>query len=148
MRNTISIIVLFFLLIPTAAFSQYWNAVCVGINDYPGSGNDLDWCVNDATAMKYYLVTYKQYNSNRVIRIINGDATENAIQTAMQNMPTSAGNTNLFYFAGHGDSQELGGSNGLVPANSLSARITQGELQTNFGSTYNQITAFLDACGT
>ncbi len=146
MKRLIFLTVLFFF-ISKEIFSQNWNAVCAGINDYPGSGNDLSWCVNDATEMKYYLETYKLWFSNRVTRIINGDASETGIQTAMQNMSTSAGNTNLFHFSGHGDSQELGGSNGLIPANSLSDRITQNELQINFGTTYNQITAFLDVCG-
>ena len=148
MKNILSVIILLSFLAPAAVFPQNWNAVCAGINDYPGTANDLNWCVNDVTVMRQYLINYKQWNSDRVIRIIDGDADEDGIETAVQNMSTSAGNTNFFHFSGHGDSQELGGSDGIIPSNSIDARINQSELQTNFGSTYNQVTAFLDACGT
>ena len=153
MKNILSVIMFLSFLIPAITYSQNWNAVCVGINDYPGTYNDLQDCVNDATSMKYYLETYKHWSSNRVNRIIDGAASENGIQIAMANMSTSTGNTNFFHFSGHGDSRELGieygtpGIDGLIPSNSIDARITQNELQTNFGSTYNQCTAFLDACG-
>ena len=42
----------------------------------------------------------------------------------------------------------MGGSDGLIPANSFNARITPSELQANFGSNFNQYSSFLDACGT
>lgn len=148
MKNILSIIVLLTFLVPTNVFSQNWNAVCVGINDYPGASNDLNWCVNDATRMKEYLTTYKQWSSSRINLLTDSYASETGIQTAMTGMSTLAGNTNFFHYSGHGDSQELGGSDGLIPSNSINARITQSELQSNLGSTYNQCTAFLDACGT
>ncbi len=126
---------------------QNWNAVCVGINDYPGSSNDLNWCINDANSMKYYLETYKQWSSNKINLLTDAYADESSIHTAVANMSRSTGNTNCFHFSGHGSSAELGGNDGLIPSNSLSARITQSELQTDFGSSYNQCATFLDACG-
>ncbi len=154
MKSLISIIALFICLTPTVILPQNWNAVLAGVNDYPGTANDLNWCVNDVTVMRQYLINYKQWSSNRITRIINSSASESGIQTAMQAMSTSTGNTNLFHFSGHGDSEELGeiwnydGMDGLIPSNSMDARITQNELQAAFGSNYNQCTAFLDACGT
>lgn len=79
--------------------------------------------------------------------LTDGAASETAILTTTNNMSKVAGSTNFFHYSGHGDSQELGGSNGIIPANSLSARITQIELQNNLGTTFNQYTAFIDACG-
>lgn len=147
MKNKLLSSVILTFLLSTFIFSQNWNAVCVGINDYPGSGSDLQYCVRDAEYMRTYLINHKQWNSNRINLLTDGNANETAIHSAISNMPRSAGNTNFFSFSGHGDSQELGGNDGLIPANSLSARITQDELQTDFGSTYNQCTSFLDACG-
>ncbi len=148
MKKILAMISILYFFAPIALLPQNYNAVCAGINDYPGSDSDLDWCVNDVTYMRQYLINYKQWNNNNISRLTDGDAEESEIQSAMQNMPTSTGNTNLFHFSGHGDSQELGGTDGLIPSNSLTARINQSELQTNFGSTFNQCTAFLDACGT
>lgn len=34
------------------------KALCVGINDYPGSGNDLKGCVNDAKAWAELLIEH------------------------------------------------------------------------------------------
>lgn len=123
MKNISFILIVLFSL-PTIVFSQNWNAVCVGINDYPGFSNDLDWCVNDATWMREYLITYKQWNASRINLLTNSDADEFAIDTAVSNMSRAAGNTNLFYFSGHGDSKELKplygtlGLDGLIPSNS------------------------------
>jgi len=154
MKSLISIIALFICLTPTVILPQNWNAVLAGVNDYPGNINDLQWCVNDVTVMRQYLINYKQWSNNNINLITDSDAEESDIQTAMQAMSTSTGNTNLFHFSGHGDSEELGeiwnydGMDGLIPSNSMDARITQDELQVAFGSNYNQCTAFLDACGT
>jgi len=50
--------------------------------------------------------------------LTDGAAYETAILTATNNMSKIAGSTNFFHYSGHGDSQELGGSNGIIPANS------------------------------
>lgn len=125
-----------------------FNGICVGINDYPpGPGDDLNYCVNDANGIRYGLIYDQGWSSSNVELLTNSDASKTGIQTAIQNMPRTSGNTDLMSFSGHGDSQELGGSDGLIPSNSWSARITQTELQSWFGSSYNQYCTFLDACG-
>ncbi len=148
MKTYFQLFVFFILFALQSLFGQNWNAVCVGINDYPGTYNDLNWCISDAQAIKYYLEAYKQWSSGRINLLTDGNANESAIHSAIANMSRTAGNTNFFHYSGHGDSQELGGSNGIIPSNSLDARVTPSELQADFGSTYNQSTAFIDACGT
>lgn len=143
----IAILILLIYLFAESIFSQTWNGVCAGINDYPGSLNDLNWCVSDAYEMQQKLITYKNWSSNQINLLTDSYASESGILTAIANMPRSSGNINLFHFSGHGDSQELGGDDGLIPANSLFARITPSELQSNFGSNFNYYTTFLDACG-
>jgi parallel beta-helix repeat protein len=132
MKTFISIILLTFFG-STLTLAQNWNGVIVGYSPYHG---DLQWSINDANAMKYNLENYKQWSSSRITQLT--DASEDGLRNAMLAMSTNAGNTNLFYFSGYGD------IDGLVPYE-LSATIAPSELQTNFGSTYNQCTAFLDA---
>lgn len=99
------------LVFTTFSFAQNWNAVCVGINDYPGTGNDLNWCVNDAQTLRQRLITYKEWGSSSITLLTDGAASETAILTTTNNMSKVAGSTNFFHYSGHGDSQELGGSN-------------------------------------
>lgn len=147
--KTLLLITLLILEVSRTSFCQTtFNAVCVGINDYPGTVNDLNYCVSDATALRQYLITYKHWNASKINLLIDANASESGILNALSNMPKSSGNTNLFSYSGHGDSQELGGSDGLIPSNSISARITPNELKTNLGSTFNSYCTFLDACGT
>jgi|GEM_PF-1733328 len=149
MKN-LTIITVLIILITGNAFAQNWNAVCVGINNYGDPENNLHWCVKDAIEMKEYLITYKQWSSGKITRLLDNDASESVIHTAIQNMPRSAGNTNLFSFSGHGNSRELdtlyGGSDGDGLYAPDWAMITPSELQADLGSTFNQSTAFLDAC--
>lgn len=138
---------LFCLFIINIVLGKEFHAVCVGINDYPGSGNDLDWCVADASEIRLALINEQGWSSNNVELLTDANATESRINQEIQNMPNAGDNTELFSFSGHGDSEELGGSDGIIPVNSLSARITPSELQNLFGSSYYQYCCFIDACG-
>ncbi len=138
---------IFFVFSTAIVWATEFHGVCVGINDYPGTMNDLQWCVADANEMRYALINEQGWSSSAIALLLNGTASETNIMNAIQAMPRSTGYTDLFHFSGHGDSQELGGSDGLIPANSLSARITQSELESWFGGSYDQYSSFLDACG-
>lgn len=147
-KKYISLTGLFIIIFLSTALGTDFNGVCVGINDYPGSSNDLAYCVNDAQEIKNGLINYQNWNSSKVTLLTNSNAYEDNIKNKIAAMPRTSGNTDWFSFSGHGDSEELGGNDGLIPANSITARFTQAELKSKFGSTYNQYCCFLDACGT
>jgi hypothetical protein len=80
-----------------ASDSRY--AVVVGISDYPGVSNDLNYCDDDASEMAQALTTV--YGFTNVTLITDSDATRNAILTAIENIPSDAGEI-VFFFSGHG----------------------------------------------
>lgn len=74
-------------------------AVVVGISDYPGEENDLNYCDNDAADMDTALTTI--YGFTNVALLTNLSATRDAILTAIDNIPMDAGEV-VFFFSGHG----------------------------------------------
>jgi len=56
------------------------RALCVGINDYPGSDMDLSGCVNDAADWRALL----EARGYRVDSLLNGDATRTRMLDALR----------------------------------------------------------------
>jgi len=76
------------------------KAICVGINNYQGTANDLNGCVNDANDWANLLGTFG-FETNK---IIDEQATKNSILTAFENLinGSSAGDVVVFTYSGHG----------------------------------------------
>jgi len=74
-------------------------AVVVGISDYPGSENDLNYCDDDALEMKTALTDV--YGFTNVNLLTDEGATRYAILTAIDNIPAGADEV-VFFFSGHG----------------------------------------------
>lgn len=76
------------------------RAVVVGINDYPGSGADLQGCVNDALDWMAVL----QERGYEVQALFNSTATRHAILSALTAaaMASKRGDRLVFTFSGHG----------------------------------------------
>jgi metacaspase-1 len=76
------------------------SALCVGINDYPGTGSDLSGCVNDANDWTLEL-TSRGYD---VMTLIDREATRQALADALLKLVTSAREQDslVFTFSGHG----------------------------------------------
>jgi len=74
-------------------------AIVVGISDYPGTLNDLNYCDDDAMDVANTLTTV--YGFTNVELLTNGAATRSAILTAIENIPADAGEV-IFSFSGHG----------------------------------------------
>lgn len=74
-------------------------ALCVGINDYPGTG-DLQGCVNDALGWER-LLTDEGYT---VIRLLDSQATKSEILRNLRYMvlEASLGDRIVFTYSGHG----------------------------------------------
>lgn len=80
------------------------KALCIAINDYPGSGNDLRGCVNDAKGWANLLKT--QYGFTEPILILDSQATIANVTKQWQKMINDAiaGDILVFTFSGHGTS--------------------------------------------
>ena len=76
------------------------KAICVGINNYPGFGNDLKGCVNDANDWANLL----QLNGFEAKVILDGEATRSILLTELDHLITEAGTDDVivFTYSGHG----------------------------------------------
>lgn len=80
------------------------RALCIAINNYPGTSNDLRGCVNDAMLWEDLLTT--QYGFITVGRLIDSYATRKNVKNAMGDLIRSsiAGDILVITFSGHGTS--------------------------------------------
>jgi hypothetical protein len=76
------------------------KAVCIGINNYPGTSNDLQGCVNDANDWCALLAEYGFETS----LMLDSQATRQNIRTALNNLVSSAseGDVIVLTYSGHG----------------------------------------------
>jgi metacaspase-1 len=87
------------------------KAICVGINNYPGTANDLLGCVNDANDWCSLLNDYGFETS----LLLDAQATRQNIKTALGNLVLSAGQGDVvvFTYSGHGtQTLDLSGDEG------------------------------------
>jgi hypothetical protein len=80
------------------------RAVCVGINNYPGTRNDLSGCVNDARAWAGLLETTYRFDDVKLLR--DGDATHRGILNALDALfrDSRSGDVAVLTYSGHGTS--------------------------------------------
>ena len=78
------------------------KAICVGINNYPGTANDLKGCINDATDWDNLL---KSFGFETEL-ILDNQATKHTIVNKFDNLVTQAdaGDVIVFTYSGHGTS--------------------------------------------
>jgi hypothetical protein len=76
------------------------SALCIGINDYPGTGSDLAGCVNDVTDWASALAN----RGFSVKRLLDKQATGKAMRDAIQGLVAGAKNGDLVVvqYSGHG----------------------------------------------
>jgi hypothetical protein len=96
------------------------HALCIGVNDYPGTKNDLEGCVNDANNWASELGS----RGFTVTKLIDGQATKAAMADGFKTVIAKAasGDVVVITFSGHGtyvpdlDGDELDGlDEGLCP---------------------------------
>ena len=96
------------------------KALCIGINNYPGTQMDLKGCVNDANDWEATL-SARGFSVNK---LLDGQATKAAMVTAMSNLISKAAKNDslVITFSGHGtyqpdtDGDEVDGlDEGLCP---------------------------------
>jgi hypothetical protein len=76
------------------------RALCIGINNYPGTGSDLSGCVNDANDWKSAL----EERGFDVQLLLDGQATKDAIREGIQRLVRGArsGDIVVITYSGHG----------------------------------------------
>jgi metacaspase-1 len=80
------------------------KALCVGINDYPYDGNDLNGCVNDAKAWANLLIKNFGFAGSAVKMLLDADATKAKIIAGLKNLlaGAKAGDILVFTNSSHG----------------------------------------------
>ena len=80
------------------------KALLVGINDYPGTQNDLQGCVNDITNLYDILVKYFSFLPEDIVILSNSRARKAAIIDAVKSLVAGAkdGDVLVFHYSGHG----------------------------------------------
>jgi hypothetical protein len=76
------------------------KAVCIGINNYPGTGSDLSGCINDANDWKAEL----ERRGFTVEELLDKQATKAAMHQAISNLvkQARAGDVAVITYSGHG----------------------------------------------
>ena len=80
------------------------KALCIGINDYPYDGNDLNGCVNDAKAWAELLISKFKFPKTDVKLMIDAQATKANIMAALKHLLAGAksGDVLVFTNSSHG----------------------------------------------
>jgi len=81
-------------------------AIVIGISDYPGDENDLEYCDDDALDIYKALTTLYGYNASNIRLAVNMSANYTAIEAAVNDIKSQevAGDEVVFFFSGHGAS--------------------------------------------
>jgi len=134
-------------------------AIIVGISDYPGTVNDLQYCDDDAQDMYDGLTTLYGYSSDNIHLLLDVDASFTGIRDAINDIKSKAvaGDEVVFFFSGHGTkgkandgdmekTDEAIVSHDGNPSGSLIA-IWDGQLRDWFaGFNTSRITFIFDSC--
>ncbi|MHA1499180.1 MAG: NosD domain-containing protein [Promethearchaeota archaeon] len=103
----------FYLITPINAY-----AIVVGIENYPGSDYDLNYCRDDATEVYSFLISECNFKSEHISLLLDSDATLGAILNAFSQIHSKIEPNDifLFYFSGHGGTS---GTQFICPYNSI-----------------------------
>ena len=125
-------------------------ALCVGINDYPGTYNDLEQCVSDAYEWRSLLIG----QGFEVTVITDSDATRENVSETLYDMLARAGSGDVvvFTYSGHGTYEY--DYSGDEPDNYDEAlclydgNLLDDELRTILDSANNgtHVSCFIDSC--
>jgi hypothetical protein len=74
------------------------KALCVGINDYPGDGSDLNGCVNDAKAWADLLIRNYNFPASDVKLLLDSQATKAAILEGLKRLLAGARSDDILVF--------------------------------------------------
>jgi hypothetical protein len=132
------------------------RALCVGINDYPYDGSDLNGCVNDARAWAELLIGKYGFAATDVKIILDQEATRKNMLDALKDLLAGAqtGDTIVFTNSSHGsyvldtDGDESKFDEILCPYDIADNHIVDDELRNLIGDVKDgvNLTVVLDNC--
>ena len=91
------------------------KALCVGINDYPGEGSDLNGCVNDARAWADLLIKNYSFPSGSVSLLLDAQATKAAIMDGLKKLLAGAKSGDVLVFTNSSHGTYLADTSGDEP---------------------------------
>jgi len=93
---------------PTPVFTGKVHALIIGINDYPGDYNDLNYCVADAQDARSAFQSSNMWSDASIYFITDNQATESNIINTINTIKSSAASDDLFVmtFSGHGSNSD------------------------------------------
>lgn len=132
------------------------KALCVGINDYPYEGNDLNGCVNDANAWADLLVEHYGFPRDNIKMLFDAEATKANILAALKSLVAEAkpGDMLVFTNSSHGtyvadtDGDEEKYDEAMCPYDCDTDLIVDDELREIFGNLADEVnlTVISDSC--
>lgn len=121
------------------------KALVVGIDNYPSS--KLNCCINDAFAVGKILQTNGDGSPNFDVRLETDVASKSKLKTMISDLFTGVCDTALFYFAGHGYVNELGGFIVTPDAEKYDEGVSMNDILTLANkSTIKDKIVILDCC--
>lgn len=91
------------------------KALCVGINDYPGEGSDLNGCVNDAKAWAELLIKNYSFPSGSVKLLLDAQATKTAVMDGLKKLLSGARSGDVLVFTNSSHGTYLADTDGDEP---------------------------------
>lgn len=118
------------------------KALCVGINDYPYDGSDLNGCVNDAKAWADLLVNHYDFPEENVTLLLDAEATKANIVTGLENLLAGASEGDVLVFTNSSHGTYLADTSGdeekydeaLCPYDCAENLLIDDELRELFGN--------------
>jgi len=126
-------------------------AIIIGISDYPGAANDLEYCDDDARDMCTTLVKIYGYHESKITLLIDGEATRSDILNAITQLSEAEpADEVVFFFSGHGTKGRASDGDGEAVGEAIvccDGYVWDGELRLSFscfGTT--RIVFIFDSC--
>src|SRR4029450_8203533 len=132
------------------------RALCVGINNYPGTENDLNGCVNDAKAWAAMLIDHFGFDPQNITMLLDSQATKNRVLAASDKLLAGAkkGDVLVFTNSSHGtyvadrDGDETRYDEAMCPWDMKKNLIIDDELRQRFANIPDgvRLTVISDSC--
>jgi hypothetical protein len=120
---------------PSTSFSHANNrtayALCVGVANYPGTDNDLEYCDDDATEMRSWFVNEFNVPLANTQVLTDSSAYTSTITSQISNFASLMDENDYFYFSFSGH-----GSGGLVEGEELSWHVESPHPYSNYYDHY------------
>lgn len=132
------------------------RALCVGINDYPYEGNDLNGCVNDANGWACMLKTGFGFAGADVKLLTDSEGTKKNVLNALKDLLAGAKSGDVLVYTNSSHGSYLADTNGdeerydeiICPYDIYDNHIIDDELRNLFDNLPNgvNLTVILDNC--